>query len=51
MSEKDAKKEKTDRGNQTKYLKNQPCDVIKMREMRGEVEKKWIIPHFMTSHG
>ena len=32
-------------------IKNQPCDVIKMREMRGEVGKKtpkkrWIIPHF-----
>ena len=32
-------------------LKDQPCHVIKMREMRGEVEKKtpkkrWIVPHF-----
>ena len=32
-------------------VKNDPCDVIKMREMRGEVGKKplkerWIIPHF-----
>ena len=26
--------------NWTKYLKNQPCDVINMREMRGEVGKK-----------
>ena len=26
--------------NWTKCLKNQTCDVIKMREMRGEVEKK-----------
>ena len=24
----------------TKCLKNQPCDVIKIREIRGEVEKK-----------
>ncbi len=24
----------------TKCLKNQPCDVTKMREMRGEVGKK-----------
>ena len=23
-----------------KFLKNQPCDVIKMREMRREVRKK-----------
>ena len=23
-----------------KYLKNQPCDVIKRREMKGEMEKK-----------
>ena len=35
----------------TKYLKNQPFDVIKMREMRGEVGKKtskkrWIITYF-----
>ena len=35
----------------TKCLKNQPCDVLKIREMRGEVGKKtpkkiWIIPHF-----
>ena len=42
--------------NFTKCLKNQPCNVIKMREMRGEVGKKplkkrWIIPNFMTSHG
>ena len=27
-------------GNCTKCLKNQPCEVIKMREMRGEVGKK-----------
>ena len=37
----------------TKCLKNQPCDVIKIREMRGEVRKKpkkkrWIIPQFLT---
>ena len=35
----------------TKCIKNQPCDVIKMRKMRGEVgnktpKKSWIIPHF-----
>ena len=36
----------------TKCLKNQPCDVKKIREMRGEVGKKtlkkkrWIITHF-----
>ena len=40
MNEKDTKKEKTDRGNWTKYLKNQPCDVIIMREMREEVRNK-----------
>ena len=38
-------------GNWTKCLKNQPCDVIKLKEMRGEVGKKtpkkiWIISHF-----
>ena len=27
-------------GRGTKWLKNQPCDVIEMSEMRGEVEKK-----------
>ena len=27
-------------GNWTKCLKNQPYDVIKMREMKGEVGKK-----------
>ena len=31
--------------------KNQPCDVIKMREIRGEfqrkpIKKKWMITHF-----
>ena len=26
--------------NRTKCLKNQPCNVIKMMKMRGEVEKK-----------
>ena len=38
------------RCNFTKCLKNQPCDVIRMREMRGYVGKKTpkreIIPHF-----
>ena len=36
--------------NWTKCLKNQPCDVIKMKEMRVEVgswkEKRWITTHF-----
>ncbi len=35
----------------TKCLKSQQCDVIKMKEMRGEVGKNprnngWTIPHF-----
>ncbi len=43
--------------NFTNCLKNQPCGVIKMREMRGEVEKKTPEKRdgksliFMTSHG
>ena len=34
------------------WVKNDPCDVIKMREMRGSkwerkpLKKRWIIPHF-----
>ena len=27
-------------GQRPKCVKNHPCDVIKMREMRGEVDKK-----------
>ena len=48
--------EKMEQGcNFTKFLKDQPWDVLKMREMRGEVERKplknrWIILIFMTSH-
>ena len=34
------KHEDLDLHNFTKCLKNQPCDVIQMREMRGEVGKK-----------
>ncbi len=33
-------KQVTQIGNFTKSIKNQPCDVMKMREMRGEVGKK-----------
>ena len=28
------------RGNFAKCLQNQPCDDLKIREMRGELEKK-----------
>ena len=30
----------------TSHPKSQPYDVIKMSKMRGEVGKRWIIPHF-----
>ena len=44
-------KDYTSGRSRTKGLKNQPCDVIKMKEIRGEMVKKipkkrWIIPHF-----
>ena len=38
-------------GQRPNCVKNDPCNVIKIREMRGKVGKKtykkrWIIPHF-----
>ena len=42
-------------GTGTKCLKNQSCDVIKMRKTRGEVgkkppENKWVFPYFLWRH-
>ena len=40
IKEKSQKDTERVKGRGTKCLKNQPCDVIKMREIRGKVRKK-----------